>query len=171
MCKRCMTNEAVPDDSLCCLPTRCFVVFAVPPDCCWRAVFSPGFWLELEIQWQRRFLPIRDFLPLFFQKCAERKICFLVCLSCFQFVFSPFFSGDSSTGLGKFCFLKDVRWLLGQCTVEMSGTDVKKMGQQQSWCMATVLGDEIRFSSLPPFHGQKWLSSTRQKTFGQTREV
>lgn len=27
-------------------------------------------------------------------------------------------------------------------------TDVEKMGQRQDWCMATVLRDEIRFSSL-----------------------
>lgn len=35
--------------------------------------------------------------------------------------------------------------------------DAEKMGQQQDWCMATVLGDEIRFSSLPPcFMGRNY---------------
>lgn len=62
-----------------------------------------------------RFLPMRDWLTPLFQKRAESKICLLVCLSCFQFVFSPFSLGESFAGLGKLCSLKDVRWWLGQC--------------------------------------------------------
>lgn len=168
MCQHWMTNEAVPDGSLCCLPTRCFVVFAVPPDCWWRAVFSLDFWLELEIQWQCRFLPLRDFLPLLFQKCAEREMCLLVCLSCFQFVFNPFSLGDCFAGLGSFILsrmsdggLANARAGEERCRENGAAAGLVHGHSAGRWNKVLLP------SSL--FHGQKLLSLTPQKALGQER--
>lgn len=88
--------------------------------------------------------------PSFPETCWKQNLPFglSVFLSiCFQ----PLFLRGVFCWLGEALFSQGcqmVAWpmhVLGR-----SGTDVEEMGQQQDWCMATVLGDEIRFSSSLP---------------------
>lgn len=155
MCKCCMTNEAVPGDSL--------VLFAYKMLCCvcspsWPLVKSclfPGLltWagnpMAVQVSAHKR-LPSPP-LP---KMCWKENLPFglSVLLSiCFQSLFLR----------GLFCWLGEalfsqgcqmVAWSLH--VLGMSGTDVEKMGQQQDWCMATVPGDEIKFSLPLCFMGR-----------------
>lgn len=65
--------------------------------------------------------------------------------------FQSLFLRELSCWLGEVLFSQGchmVAWPMHM--LGMFGTDVEKMGQQQDWCMATVLGGKIMFSSLPP---------------------